>query len=65
MARINANGYIERKQGHQNTRLNWRQVFLIISKGADGGGIVGIGNIYFPKEFVGKRIKFKVEEVIE
>lgn len=67
MTYINEAGYLERKTNSkknphsQATYRNW----WLIKATERGMGYLTIRGIYFPKEWVGKRVRFKIEEVEE
>ena len=52
------NYYVTRGYKHKNPKKNW---FFIKSKEGYPGGFISLHNIVFPKEFLGKRIRLKVE----
>jgi len=36
---------------------------LVIHNGSRNSGVLNIGNLYLPKEFIGKRVRLKVEVI--
>jgi hypothetical protein len=69
MAYINSQGYMERRTnskkgtGTKATKRNW---WLIRNRGARKQFCIAIGKsgeIYFPIEYLGKRVRLKVEVV--
>lgn len=64
--RVNKEGYVERKASavRVNTRhrANWRDWYLVKST-STGFGTLYFGRLSFPKEYVGKRIKIKIEVI--
>jgi len=73
MARINNQGYVERKFGGDNPIKysninNWRNWWLIKARDINNekisGSIIGI-KINVPKRYIGKKIRFKVEVMEE
>ena len=68
MPYINKNGYLERSScgGKRNptgkgTKRDWYLVKAGCSEGARGWIGINGKSIYLPKEFIGKKIRFKVE----
>ena len=63
------NNYIVKKEKYEQpySRSTHKQkdIYLIRNKGNTEQGIINISNIYFPKELVGKRVRIKIEEVLE
>jgi hypothetical protein len=66
MAKIDGQGYISRKSmgvrsktGRENSV--WRNWWLVKFLGKRDYGVVHVGKIYFPKEYVGKKVRFKIE----
>jgi len=61
MSRINKRGYVERK-----FRTSWNDVYLVkhkseISQQTGYFRIGRTGDIQCPKEFIGKRVRLKIE----
>ena len=63
MSRINGLGYLERKDRSfksPKAKASWRSWWLI--KSSDKGyGYINVHDISIPKEYVGKRVRFKIE----
>ena len=61
------NGYVCCKKGRYKEYSSFRDTYLIKyktkTKTAGNSGYLHIYTIYFPKEYIGKRIKLKVEVV--
>ena len=53
MPKINNEGYVCRLKGSK------RAWFLIVPGSTIG--VISLGEVYFPKEMIGKRVKFKLE----
>jgi len=62
MAKVNNFGYVERGDGRRITKgsivRNWWLVKIHCS--SDTGRIT-LGAVCFPKEYMGKRVRFKIE----
>ena len=75
MARVNEEGYIERRtagKNHQSRkkggRVIWRDWWLIkhsVKGNKRSYGLFVIGSIALPKNYIGKKIRLKVEIVKE
>ena len=63
MVRINKQDYLIAYRGMNSERLidSVRNFWLVRDKNTCG--LVEIGKIYFPKDMVGKRVRFKVEVI--
>jgi hypothetical protein len=57
MARVNDNGYVDRKIIHGVFRDWW----LIKNSHSQYGGCIDMKRISFPEEYVGKKIRIKIE----
>jgi hypothetical protein len=62
MAYINGHGYLERRVGKKSVS-NW---WLIKTRANSDVGMLAVTHICIPKEYVGKRVRVKVQiEVLE
>ncbi len=65
MPRVNKQGYIERKgpgkyRGKGYGINIWRNWWLIKYQHVNSGK-VSLGQVYLPKEYIGKKVRFKIE----
>ena len=63
--RVNDFGYIERKTSKKSQRYSretavWREWWIIKSINRDVG-YIHLGSIFFPKKYIGKKVRFKLE----
>lgn len=71
MSRVNEQGYVERKsrsgRRNPNGKTSWRNWYLIKHSlnPSSKGGYIRLDAINFPPEYVGKRIRLKIELVEE
>ena len=64
MVTIDSEFYLERKtNGGKGTKRNWWLVKTQLSGVNSYTGAVDFGAIHLPKEFIGKRVRFKMEIV--
>jgi len=69
MARINKEGYLERKRvgnrGKSKSKIwdkkKWRDWWLVKSNNTGSRGVINLTTIMLPKEYIGKKIKIKFE----
>lgn len=59
--RINNDGYLERKPLYRCENPLYKDWWLIKAKGQAGVLYVSGKTIYLPKEYIGKRIRIKLE----
>ena len=59
MPRINNLGYLERKNNKETPTRNW----WLVKYGKRKEGIIPMKNIYAPKEYIGKKVRIKIELV--
>ena len=63
MVRMNDKHYIER--GHANNKTNRPSNVFIVRADRHTTGFLELNSVHFPPDMVGKRIRIKVEEVID
>ena len=67
MPRVNDQGYVEiikdnaLRSGRYNSKSIVRNWWLV--KYMNTCGILRLNNIYFPKKWIGKRVRLKIEEI--
>lgn len=62
MARVNSRGYLERiTYGNSKVCTNWRDWWLVKPFSSSLRGKINLREIYLPPQYIGKRIRFKIE----
>jgi len=56
MTQIDSNDYVERRTTRKTTRNWW-----LIKCNSSNRGYVCLNRIFFPKEMIGKKVRFKME----
>ena len=69
MARINSQGYLERKScgkgDGRNSGITIYRNWFLIKYNSKKTGYVNIGFMTLPEEYIGKRVRFKIEVIKE
>ena len=70
MARINKFGYLERKTSGRNRgkgfgKTIYRNWWLVKWFDTRNQGIISFSQIYLPPQYIGKRVRFKIEVIKE
>ena len=64
--RVSKEMYIERRTTKGRGRgdgSDYRDWYLIKYNSTGSGGNLNLGQVYFPKKFIGKKIRIKVEDL--